>query len=123
MRIIYIAGPMTGLPDFNKPAFFAAEEKLREQGMLAINPAKHEMADPTWERYMRMAIVSMLKANEIALLPGWQDSRGAKLELLIAQNVGMPSWDYRDGTLHECGTTPSLDAYGELPVPTIKEPN
>lgn len=123
MRIIYIAGPMTGLPDFNKPAFFAAEEKLREQGMLAINPAKHEVKEPTWERYMRMAIVSMLKANEIALLPGWQDSRGAKLELLIAQNLGMPSWDYRDGLLFHCGATPALDAYGELPVPTIKEPN
>lgn len=35
---IYCSGPMTGHPDLNRPAFDAAEKRLREQGHFAINP-------------------------------------------------------------------------------------
>lgn len=35
---IYISGPMTGLPDLNRPAFDAAEKRLTEQGHFVINP-------------------------------------------------------------------------------------
>lgn len=35
---IYISGRMTGHPDLNRPAFDAAEKRLREQGHFVINP-------------------------------------------------------------------------------------
>ena len=113
---------MTGLPDFNYPAFNDAEDKLRELGWLVANPAHirthpgHLEGDAVWNYYIRQAIPMLLSANDIALLPGWQDSKGAKLELLIAQNLRMPTWDYREGILHEPGTTPPLDALGVLPA-------
>ena len=34
---VYVAGPMTGLPEFNYPAFFAAEEYLRSHGAKVMN--------------------------------------------------------------------------------------
>jgi hypothetical protein len=118
MKTLYIAGPMTGLPEFNFPAFFDAEERLREQGFLICNPATirkhpaHYHGAQIWQYYMRHAIAMLLTCEEVALLPGWQDSKGAKLEVIIAQNLGMTTWDYRDGKLYAAGTTPPLDASG-----------
>ena len=40
MRRIYIAGPMTGQPEFNFPAFHAVAARLRQAGAEAINPAE-----------------------------------------------------------------------------------
>ena len=37
---IYCSGPMTGVPDHNRPAFDAAAKRLREQGHFVINPAE-----------------------------------------------------------------------------------
>ena len=40
---IYISGPMTGIPDGNRPAFDAVEERLTAQGFFVINP--HHISD------------------------------------------------------------------------------
>ena len=37
---IYISGKMTGCPDLNRPAFFAATARLTAQGHFVINPHK-----------------------------------------------------------------------------------
>lgn len=41
---IYCSGPMTGLPDHNRPAFDAAAKRLREQGHFVINPAEFSVS-------------------------------------------------------------------------------
>lgn len=48
---IYLCGPMTGLPEYNYPAFHAAAAELRAQGWRVVNPAENAepTADPTWD--------------------------------------------------------------------------
>lgn len=45
MKRVYIAGPMSGLPQFNFPAFYAAAAALREQGYEVISPAELDDAE------------------------------------------------------------------------------
>lgn len=87
-RRIYIAGPMTGLPDFNYPAFNAEAARLRALGYHVENPAENP-GQQSWAAYMRVAIRQMLTCDTIALLPGWEQSKGARLELSIARRVGL----------------------------------
>lgn len=86
---VYIAGPMSGLPDFNYPAFFAAEKALRDAGHDPINPARSEGREDckTWQDFMRAALRDVADADAIALLPGWHNSRGAAAERDIASRI------------------------------------
>ena len=90
MKRIYIAGPMTGLPDLNFPAFHAEAARLRALGYEVSNPAEIN-PDPTagWEACMRADIAELVKCDGVALLPGWERSRGASLEAHIAHNLDM----------------------------------
>lgn len=88
--ILYLAGPMTGLPDFNYPAFFSAAKQLREAGYEVENPAENKPeGDASWLAFMRMSLVQISKVDGIALLPGWGASKGAKLEVHIAESLGL----------------------------------
>lgn len=88
MKRIYIAGPMTGLPDFNYPAFNAEAGRLRALGYHVENPAENPAQD-SWEAYMRQALRQMLTCDCVAMLPGWTESKGACLERYTAQKVGI----------------------------------
>ena len=85
---LYIAGPMSGLPEYNYPAFHTAEADLRAAGHDVLNPAKNPECD-SWEGYMRAAIRQVIRADAVAFLPGSHNSRGARLELTIADALGM----------------------------------
>jgi nucleoside 2-deoxyribosyltransferase len=93
---IYVAGPMTGIPEFNYPAFNSAAERLRGLGHRVLNPADSEDYNPTpgtpqaWDWYMRHALRMVLQADALALLPGWETSRGATLEVDVATALGIP---------------------------------
>lgn len=92
---IYIAGPMTGLPDFNYPAFNAAQGRLEALGFDVLNPTLGEPAPPAddpkpWDWYMRRALGQVITADAVALLPYWEQSRGARLEHAVAWGLGLP---------------------------------
>jgi len=82
---IYIAGPMTGLPDHNFPAFYEAAKRLQEAGWETVNPAENFDG--------RTDLPLLAQCNAVAMLPGWEDSRGAKLEYLNAWELGMEVLD------------------------------
>jgi hypothetical protein len=89
---LYLSGPMTGIPEFNFPAFHKAAASLRASGYEVVNPAELDAADTTpmaWEDYLRRDLRVLLDCQGIALLPGWENSRGAKLESTVALALGM----------------------------------
>lgn len=89
---VYLAGPMTGVPLFNHPAFHAAAKKLREQGHEVINPAELDEeigTDEPWDVYLRRDLAMLVTCDAIALLPGWEKFRGARLEKHVACELGL----------------------------------
>lgn len=109
---VYLAGPMRGYPEFNFPAFFAAAKKLESEGHFVFNPAardneKHgtdiSKGNPTGDEAvaakqhgfsLREALGADLAficadADAIALLPGWERSKGVAAEKATADALGL----------------------------------
>jgi hypothetical protein len=101
MRLTYISGPMTGLPDYNRPAFNKAAEYLRKQGHVVWNPAEEFDSEYILPRkiYMRRDIEALLKCESIVMLKGWENSSGARLELEIARELEMNIFFLGDNSL------------------------
>ena len=82
---------MTGIEEYNYPAFITAGKQLEQFGYHVFNPAHNDelhdgerfSQDYTW--YMRQDFYMILRANGIALLPGWENSKGAAKEIQLAQ--------------------------------------
>jgi hypothetical protein len=87
---LYLSGPMSGIEEFNFPAFNATAAKLRAAGYEVVNPAEvnpdHTLS---WETCLREDIKHLCDCDAIALMPGWTDSKGAHLELHIAHRIGL----------------------------------
>jgi Domain of unknown function (DUF4406) len=89
----YLCGPMTGCVNFNYPNFHEAARRLRDQGWDVESPAENTPPqDGTWESYMRIAVQQMLTCDCVIVMPGWQASTGANLELAIAHALNMPAY-------------------------------
>jgi hypothetical protein len=109
---VYVAGPMRGIPEFNFPAFHAAADMLRQIGCTVFNPAakdneRHgtdiskgnaagceEIAAKQHGFNLREALGLDLawicaEADAVALLPGWQKSKGATAEKATAEALGL----------------------------------
>lgn len=87
--IIYLSGPMSGLPDHNYPAFEATAHQLRRNGMTVLTPTSIGQHDGwTWEQYMGAALAMQSRATATYMLPGWRQSRGARIEHEFARALG-----------------------------------
>lgn len=100
MTVLYLSGPMTGIPESNHPEFNSVAAQLRALGFTVENPAENQPTRPlmTWSEWMRLSIAQMMKADRVVLLRGWEDSPGAKLEFKIASELGIEcvEWAYAD---------------------------
>lgn len=120
---IYLAGPMTtvGPPDYNYPRFVELSEDLESQGWAVHNPATsyNGRTDLDYRLYMSAAINLLMQADAIALMEGWEDSRGAKMEALIAQRLGLDFYNAETGRRMEVGkieiADPDITFYGNEP--------
>lgn len=87
---IYVGGPMTGLPEFNYPAFNREASRLRAAGYHVENPADNETPPcNTWAGWMRLAIAQLITCDTLVLLDGWAASRGAVIEERLARDLDM----------------------------------
>lgn len=98
-RKIYIAGPMTGLARWNRPAFEEAARTLRAQGWEVVSPV--EVGDAfgsqntivttpgLLDAVIDEELAQLAKCDAIYLLRGWQDSRGTRTELYLALEKGL----------------------------------
>lgn len=87
----YISGPMTGMPEWNIPAFAKMAKLLRAKGLKVVNPHESHKpdAEKPWDWYIRRDLVNICKkVGRVVVLPGWQNSRGASLEVYVAQKLG-----------------------------------
>lgn len=94
---VYIAGPMTGLPNLNRVAFFREAEKLRAAGHVVLNPA--DLPEGLTEaQYMDITLAMVRACCTVLRLPGWSNSAGAVAEISYAKKLGLdlldvlPSW-------------------------------
>lgn len=105
MSRVYLAGPMRGLPEFNFPAFHQAASVLRSCGFDVWSPAERDEAEgfnPKGDEakplayYMRFDLPAVCEADQIVVLPGWEQSQGAQLEVYVARACGIPVLSYPD---------------------------
>lgn len=89
--LCYLAGPMTGLPDDNFPAFYRYAKAIEQTGdRLVVNPADNGQGGESYEWYLRRGIMNLVGCDQIALMPYWRTSKGARLEAIVAQELGIP---------------------------------
>lgn len=90
-EVLYVAGPMTGLPELNYPAFFAAEARLIAAGFRVENPAINQLpSEALYTDYLRLGLAQLLKAGGVAVLDDWWRSGGARWEISTAGILHMP---------------------------------
>jgi len=83
--IVYISGPMSGLPDDNKPKFREIEHALRHlYGCVVLSPARHP-GGLLHSQYMEYARLDVQHSTAVVFLEGHEDSVGANMEMILAR--------------------------------------
>lgn len=85
---VYLAGKVTGDADY-KVRFRAAEIKMLGYGFgWVVNPTKLCRETWSWTRCMAKCLRAEMRCEWVAMLPGWKDSRGARIEHWVAKKTG-----------------------------------
>ncbi|EMF5696150.1 DUF4406 domain-containing protein [Enterobacter roggenkampii] len=85
---VYIAGPMSGYPKFNRPAFNSMEAFQEQCGNVVLNPAI--LPDGlTQAMYMDICCAMIRCADAVVMLKGWEESSGAFAEHALAKKLGL----------------------------------
>jgi hypothetical protein len=107
LKPLYIAGPMSGIPGFNFPLFNMVTAVARKEGFTVISPAELDAEGysydlsinspdgkftpelPTWGDFLgRDVRIVADECSGIIFLPGWNNSKGARLEAYVALACG-----------------------------------
>ena len=94
---IYLSGPITGLEEEEYINLFTTWElRMLQLGYQTINPVELDQdlewqleRKPTREEYLRHDLKELLTCDEILMLPGWSNSKGAQLERRVASECGI----------------------------------
>lgn len=96
----YLAGPMSGKPQLNFPAFAAAARSLRTMGYDIVSPTEldgepdltAEIHNQAYCGYLKrdLALIAAPDVQGVVVLPGWKRSNGARTEVAVAVGLGKP---------------------------------
>ena len=94
---VYIAGPISGIEDYNRPEFKRAEKLLKSLGFETINITDpcyigviKGMTEPKrWVKYMIRDLEILLTCDAIYFIRKWQESPGARIERIVAERLGL----------------------------------
>lgn len=97
---IYLAGPMTGISEFNFHEFDRYAAILKSHGHDVSNPAQmdrelgfdssvSEVSQEFLRGALRRDLAAICDADAIAMLPGWENSGGARIEWMLAVRLGL----------------------------------
>ena len=115
--LIYVSGPMTGIEEFNRPAFERARRVLQDRGFSVIIPGDDEtytdVEKAAWRveadqraSYMYRDFLHIMASSAVAVLDDWFKSPGARIEVAVAQAIGLPvvRWESLYPLKHEVVT-------------------
>lgn len=91
-QTVYLSGPMTDLPDYNRESFNLRAEAFRAAGYTVKNPAEISVThgtDKSYGFYFKRALRMMLESDVVYVFGDITQSRGAEMELQAAQLAGM----------------------------------
>jgi hypothetical protein len=103
---VYVAGPITGLPNGNKEEFEAAVKWLRERTSFeVISPLEMDsseefaatMANHYGEVYWHRMVEdfkTVISVDALVLLNGWARSKGARIEVFVALSLGKRFYEW-----------------------------
>lgn len=104
---LYISGPISGVEVTASATFASTAAILSKHGYATINPFDVPAICPLgigdshgsdmeglpntheFECWLRGDLAVMLYCDGLAMLPGWESSRGARLEHFVALQVGL----------------------------------
>ena len=93
----YISGPITDHPNAGQ-IFQDTSEYLKGQNFKVFNPmeipppsAKNISKDKEWGYYMKESLTMLLGSDYVYMLPGWETSRGARMEFYLATELKIPT--------------------------------
>lgn len=107
---IYLSGPITGIENLNKEAFEFFKQKFIKLDFEVVNPhdlftkeeveeanrkllAKEITEEEFWAYFMKRDIAHLVTCDLVAVLPNWQNSKGARVETGIATDIYIPIID------------------------------
>lgn len=104
MKRLYLIGPVTGKPNDNRKAFDDAAARLEADGYAVDIPHEYTNLGEDWGFCMRRSITAMLAIDHkgiglfdgVAMLDGWEESKGAKIEKQVAEALNIPCRPWRD---------------------------
>jgi len=123
---------MSGIAQFNFPAFVAAAKALRERGFEVVSPAELDDAEDkgvamkskdgnpadakrSWGDFLArdVKLLADTGIQGIVFLPGWRKSKGAKLEAFVGLLQSFKFWELEDGVPYRVSRVSVLDAISD----------
>ena len=94
---IYITGPMSGIPDLNRKSFTEARDAMQAlfvNANVVSPPDLDGEGVMPWEACLARDLKIVVDAVALVAIEGWRQSRGARLEVHVAQELGIPVYRF-----------------------------